>query len=766
VTDPDTVNDYRYDLGVSVTPEVTPTSVLGRLAQAKAPTGDVAFSYDALGRVNARTFTDHQGGAYVEKTSRHADGTLAALEFYLPDTGFQQERVDYTYDSAARLRGIIFHEGASSQALYEATRIDPFGRVRQATYGDHVAYKATYADLGRRLLQEVTVSSALGARRILFLGYDPMGRELSRYESKDGAGSGPTTNVTHDRLGRLARAVQTDGATQLFHQDIRYNELGNILLLIHGTDLTNLHYGTDDLDRICRIDYHGGLGGTACNVVYDAVGNIVQQATRTGERALSYFASGQVRTITEQAKTAQIRYDAFGQVQALDLVGSGSTDTRHDRRYGGLIERRDQVVGTTTTSFISRLIPGPDGIVASRRGPGNAWVLHFGELRGNRFFTDLAGAFVQDVDYQPYGEATSTGVQPGSAQYTPSQWNGGDALSVFGLSHLGVRLYDPVIGRFLSRDLVLVPRTAATTNPYAFAMNDPVNNADPSGLDWGLGICGTSHGGPCTDPPADNASPYAGLIAVGGWLGSQIFGAASGGAHPQAASRPLPPISFTTTWNPFANADVAALRAWQAGADAQLDWEQFKRESKAEELSRLDCFTSLSMFGECAGNGGRASARTAYGFTSLFQQMLLGMADDSSGRTQPGYVHPFDNPETWQTDEDYDNLEIDNLGVKGGVPGIPSTSRRTWSKAERLEQAARQGGKCEYCGRPIDIQKSGTPTSLHGDHYVPYRLTGKTEPFDHVAACLTCNLSKGGKTVGPGPNEWWPPGWGPRPLIK
>jgi len=40
-----------------------------------------------------------------------------------------------------------------------------------------------------------------------------------------------------------------------------------------------------------------------------------------------------------------------------------------------------------------------------------------------------------------------------------------------------------VTGRFLSRDPLLIPRTAATTNPYAFAMNDPVNGADPSGLD-------------------------------------------------------------------------------------------------------------------------------------------------------------------------------------------------------------------------------------------------------------------------------------------
>jgi len=62
------------------------------------------------------------------------------------------------------------------------------------------------------------------------------------------------------------------------------------------------------------------------------------------------------------------------------------------------------------------------------------------------------------VYYEPFGEATSSGAPAGSANYTRYQWNGGDALAAFGLSQLGARLYDAVIGRFLSRDPLLNSR--------------------------------------------------------------------------------------------------------------------------------------------------------------------------------------------------------------------------------------------------------------------------------------------------------------------
>src|SRR6185295_17633138 len=57
VVDPATVDSFTYDVAV-VSPQLSPTFVAGRLAQAKSPSGSVTFSYDPVGNISAKLFSD------------------------------------------------------------------------------------------------------------------------------------------------------------------------------------------------------------------------------------------------------------------------------------------------------------------------------------------------------------------------------------------------------------------------------------------------------------------------------------------------------------------------------------------------------------------------------------------------------------------------------------------------------------------------------------------------------------------------------------
>ncbi|HEY4243140.1 MAG TPA: polymorphic toxin-type HINT domain-containing protein [Kofleriaceae bacterium] len=478
--------DYLYDVAQAPTSLVALGNVAGRLAHASTSRGSVDLGYDEYGHISARVF---DGGQYIETHKFHADGRVDQDELRLPDDSYAPETVAYTYDSAGVMRAMLYSSGSTAQNLYQASSVDVFGRELSTRMGQ-MTVAASYASAGRRLLSGVHAQSAYGYRTYTYPHWDPVDRQTTRTEMGASA-STLTVNSNYSALGQLSASTRAYGATTVGSRNFQYDALGNVTSLADGLGSlgATLSYLSTDRDRICRIGYGpGGLGGSTCNVTYDEVGNVATEPGRADIRSFGYYLSGAIKSIhSDTGAQASFAYDAFGGLEALDVAGGASSDTRREMHYGDMISQEELVAGATHTTVLERRFFGPEGQVASLRGPKGQWVFSFGDTNGNRFFADETGQFLQTIDYEPFGEATSGGALPGTAQYTHDMWNGGDDLAAFGLIHVGARLYDPVIGRFLSRDPLLVPRTAATTNPYAFAWNDPQNGTDPDGLDCNEG---------------------------------------------------------------------------------------------------------------------------------------------------------------------------------------------------------------------------------------------------------------------------------------
>ena len=374
-TDPTTVNDYTYDTGITMAAQVTPTYVAGRLASATSPTGSEYFSYDGLGRVNARVFADPGDTMYVEQHTLHDDGSEATTELDLPDNGYLPERVDYGYDSAGRTRSMLFSDGSSTLPLYKATTVDPFGRVREAQLAK-TSYAAAFSDVGRRLPQEVKVVGASDVRYLSFDHWDSDGRELARTE--ENPVSPGSTGMAYDALGRLASSTTTNGGSQTANWSYSYDPLGNLTKLsdLVGVADATLTYQTVDRDRICRAGYgNNPTVGKGCTVTYDSYGNVIGEPARAGFRKLSYFNGGQVREIDDSQGTAAFRYDAFGALQQLNVWASSGVRT--DQHYGAHVALRGASSNGYSTSYVSRKFAGP-GVSISRRGAKGPWIFEVG----------------------------------------------------------------------------------------------------------------------------------------------------------------------------------------------------------------------------------------------------------------------------------------------------------------------------------------------------------------------------------------------------
>src|SRR5215467_10972517 len=93
--------------------------------------------------------------------------------------------------------------------------------------------------------------------------------------------------------------------------------------------------------------------------------------------------------------------------------------------------------------------------------------------------TDSSGHVIWRESYRPYGERlTNDPASTGNDVWYTSRRQDADT----GLVYMGARYYDPVAGRFVSKDPVgFDEKNVQSFNRYAYANNNPYRFVDPTG---------------------------------------------------------------------------------------------------------------------------------------------------------------------------------------------------------------------------------------------------------------------------------------------
>ncbi|WP_157546286.1 RHS repeat domain-containing protein [Hamadaea tsunoensis] len=186
-----------------------------------------------------------------------------------------------------------------------------------------------------------------------------------------------------------------------------------------------------------------------------------------GTQTLTWNSEGRLDTLTDSAGTVRYVYDVDGK-QLVKRDPSGAT------LYLSGQEVRVDALGALVSA--TRFYAQGTQNIAQRTPSGLTWLI--GDQQGTSAIAIGAGApQTATVRHQtPYGAPRG-----GTVAWPNSHGYLGGAVDGTGLTTLGVREYDPVIGRFVSVDPVLETSDPSQLNGYVYTGSNPIRQSDPEG---------------------------------------------------------------------------------------------------------------------------------------------------------------------------------------------------------------------------------------------------------------------------------------------
>jgi len=426
--------------------------------------------YDTLGR--ATSYTDSGGNASA--TTYDLAGRPATV-----NDG--KGAYTYTYDSVTEHRGklttLVATQGSTS-STFTAT-YDPSGALATQVSPAGVTSTHTYDNTGNDTRLDYS-----------FGGYTFTAQ--ADIEGKTRTQTSPISSQTfsYDHAGRLAQTndtLTTAGSASCTIRQYTLDKNSNRTSLVsYPDDGTNPATGTcttattpttaasvfDQADRITNTGYtYDTLGRTTTLPAGDAQG-IGTHATTTGDVTLGYFANDLVASQAQGANTVTFTLDPT-QTRFIDTAdtATGLTTTAH---YAGGSDS-PAWSSTSATNWTWNII-GIDGTLAGTKDQGGTLSWNLTNIHGDVTGTTDNAGLPTAASY----ESTEYGA-PRDAVNTPDTygWLGAKQRStnnLAGLTLMGVRLYNPTIGRFLTVD----PVPGGNDNAYVYVLN-PTDQFDLNG---------------------------------------------------------------------------------------------------------------------------------------------------------------------------------------------------------------------------------------------------------------------------------------------
>ena len=469
---------YTYDL-------------LGRVVQRSEPEGLTTWTFgNSAAARNIGALTSVSAPGFIESYGYDSAGRVTTVQ---RDVAGVSLAASYTYDPATGFLDTLSYPTRSGTPPFRLKHGYERGRLTSLSDADQpntLFWRLTGVD-ARGLATRVTLGNGVQVTQ----AYDAVTGDMQSLVSGPGS-TNTLQNLTYrwDGVGNLLeRSDLNRNLTEQFVYDSRdrldYSRLGGVISLGMTYDETGNPTRKSDIGNYAYdpVRKHAVTSAGSNQYQYDANGALIQASGTT----VAWTSFDQpVQIVHPNGNYAQFNYDANHlRYRQVLRAAATVTDTLSalDGRYelsssAGVLTERQHVVAEGR-------------IVATRIRSGGAvpsirYLLH-DHLGSVDAITSETGALLARLSYQPFGARRSgdwQGGAPTGAEWTQilavsaRGYTGHEHLDNLGLINMNGRMFDPMLGRFMSPDPVMQSSDESQSlNRYSYVANNPLRYTDPTG---------------------------------------------------------------------------------------------------------------------------------------------------------------------------------------------------------------------------------------------------------------------------------------------
>ena len=408
----------------------------------------VNYYYDNLGRVSSVT-ENHSGESFTTGYTYNTYGQPASMKYPNNFT------VKYSYSNGQ----LQYVRREDNTLIWQGVGQHPNGSYTESTLGNGLTTQINYNNYNF-----VTGISALNTSTSTYVMNQHYTWDMvhGQMTGRSDLVKGLNESYTYDPQGRLKTFTDAQGS----QHTMQYSSSGDITSKYDaGTYTYNTsHKGAvEELDPVTGIDPLTGEEQEIDYTDYDKVNEILQE----GKQLNIYYGPGFGRSRTEMRVS--------GHLEKTKLYASGglyetqTDDQGHERQLcyimgGNGLCAVYEVSGTTGTMYYT----------------------HTDHLGSVNAVTNQNKTVVEEMSFDAWGRRrnpanwTYSGVP--TTHTIDRGYTGHEHLDQFGLINMNGRMYDPLLGRFLSPDkFVQAPGNTQNYNSYSYCLNNPLKYTDPSG---------------------------------------------------------------------------------------------------------------------------------------------------------------------------------------------------------------------------------------------------------------------------------------------